>query len=346
MDTKLRDRLDDLATDVAPGQAMPELLPRRARRRATLNVAAAVVGIVVLAVLAGTGLRSILRSADRATSSDPSPSVDRGRSADIAGWVTFTDKEMRPAAVNPETSLVRLISRDNEWILAWSHDGTRALVNLKDTLFIGTSDGGIHRLRSGLPVLSGASWSPDDEQIVYVSPDPANEATSISVVNTHGTADPVSIRTSSPSQSFAWPTWSPDGTSIAYLVIDDEPGAELMVMNADGSAPRSILGTTRVGSWPAVWSPDGSTIAFSGLEGRVGGIYTVRSDGTDLTRIVDLAGASSPAWSPDGTRLAFRVMPDDELYVVDRDGRHLRSLGVFAFKETLVLWLGEGGTQW
>jgi Tol biopolymer transport system component len=55
------------------------------------------------------------------------------------------------------------------------------------------------------------------------------------------------------------------------------------------------------------WSPDGSTIAFHSDRSGASEIWTVRPDGTELSRITHTGGAHAPVWSPDGKRLAYSV---------------------------------------
>ena len=53
------------------------------------------------------------------------------------------------------------------------------------------------------------------------------------------------------------PSWSPDGTQIAYR-SDRGDESEIWVMNADGTGQRRLT----AGLSPA-WSPDGSSIAYA-----------------------------------------------------------------------------------
>jgi Tol biopolymer transport system component len=112
------------------------------------------------------------------------------------------------------------------------------------------------------------------------------------------------------------PAWSPDGNMIAFRRYLD-----IWVMNADGTGQRQVtqhLGAafTEGDSHPA-WSPDGARIAFArdlnfgdeacGSTERCGQeIFTVRLDGSDLTRITsNMKPDLDPAWSPDGKRIAM-----------------------------------------
>ena len=85
---------------------------------------------------------------------------------------------------------------------------------------------------------------------------------------------------------------------------------------------------TRLTSGPdaeEAWSPDGTHIAFSSSrEDDNVDIYTMRSDGTDITRLTtDAAYDNFPTWSPDGSEIAFvRGTGGDEydIYVMNADG--------------------------
>jgi hypothetical protein len=76
-----------------------------------------------------------------------------------------------------------------------------------------------------------------------------------------------------------FPSWSPDGTRLVFAEKDSPTSdpSRLVIVNADGSNPVSLLGETRISglSFPA-WSPDGSHIAFTrtGL-GNTSAIYIV-----------------------------------------------------------------------
>jgi Tol biopolymer transport system component len=353
MDSKLRDRLEDLAREIPVASSMPASLPRRARRRAILTLSSVVLCGTLVAVGAVAGLRSILRSDDHGafTQPTPTPTVDRGRWGGIAGWITYTDEQRRPAAVDPDTSATEVIPLDEDrTIVAWSHDGSRVLLSSTETgdFFVEDGQGNSWQVGSGFYPGGGGSWSPDDTMVVYAElGNPSNKAAgAIWIADAQGERLPRVIRQDdSGGRAFFAPAWSPDGTQIAFLEINERAsGATLMIMNTDGSEAHPLLTETTVGTWAPAWSPDGSTIAFTGAEGAESGVYTVQRDGTGVTKVADVPGASSVAWSSDGTSLAFRVMPDDQLYVVDAAGGSARPLGVFAFKDTSVQWVSEGGT--
>jgi WD40-like Beta Propeller Repeat len=102
------------------------------------------------------------------------------------------------------------------------------------------------------------------------------------------------------------PTWSPDGSRIAYESSTQGRGNLLYVMNADGSDAHlvSLNADSSTNEVEPAWSPDGTQIAFANARG--GGdwhIWIMNADGTNRR---ELPGHLSqhPAWSPDGSRIA------------------------------------------
>src|SRR5437899_5808917 len=66
------------------------------------------------------------------------------------------------------------------------------------------------------------------------------------------------------------PSWSPDGSRIAYRhQSDDDRTCDIFTMRADGSGGRNLT-RNRVADWGPAWSPDGMRIAFNSAMGTGG----------------------------------------------------------------------------
>ena len=145
----------------------------------------------------------------------------------------------------------------------------------------------------------------------------------------------------------AHPVWSPDGKMIAFISDrasraeeDSDRHFNVYVMSAEGTAAQRVTPVSlsvSPGHRPA-WSPDGEFLAFvahgppvgRGLGGGLRrDLYTVRADGSALTRVAE--GANLFAWSPDGSRLAFTLRHglgghDAPIYTSARDAGDTRSV--------------------
>ena len=120
----------------------------------------------------------------------------------------------------------------------------------------------------------------------------------------------------------AWsPTWSPDGTRIAFEDFRDGDSEIYSIDGAGGNLLQMTDNTTDEAT--PDWSPNGDWIAFaSDAESEHRGsydIYKMRVDGTEVTRLTDSdAQEWTPTWSPDSSRIAF--YRDDKIIVMDADG--------------------------
>jgi WD40 repeat protein len=136
-----------------------------------------------------------------------------------------------------------------------------------------------------------------------------------------GSGDDTTIRlTTHPASDFD-PTWSPDGTRIAFRSQRDG-NDEIYVMNADGTCQRNLTNDS-VYDWSPAWSPDGTRIAFARFfDGNpFTDLAIINVDGSGLKRLTTASG-EYPTWSPDGTRIAFSTARDGnyEIYVMNADG--------------------------
>ena len=99
------------------------------------------------------------------------------------------------------------------------------------------------------------------------------------------------------------PTYSPDGTEIAFVIGGGDYGHRVWIMDADGSNAHQILANEKTMGLGHVdgfaWSPAGDRISI--LLDMQGGTYTFAPDGSGFTE------AEGKGWhlSPDGSQLAM-----------------------------------------
>ena len=110
-----------------------------------------------------------------------------------------------------------------------------------------------------------------------------------------------------------WPSWSPDGSQIAF--ISDKSGEEeLYLVPQDGSKPAEQI--TSGGSamrYAPEWAPDGKRIAFSDKDGK---LYVLTLADRKLVEVTDSPRGQirDYTWSPRGNFLAF-TMADPNQFV-------------------------------
>jgi Tol biopolymer transport system component len=124
----------------------------------------------------------------------------------------------------------------------------------------------------------------------------------------------VPVEPLSPSDAYhRAPSYSPDGTQLAYWIPDSAGSASsfrLVVADASNSR-RLALDITSLNVIPVVWSPDGTRIAASGSNFGVADVLVINADGTGLTRVTEAEGLEGPAvWHRDGDRLSYYATTD------------------------------------
>ncbi|MDX3899590.1 MAG: amidohydrolase family protein [Sphingobium sp.] len=128
------------------------------------------------------------------------------------------------------------------------------------------------------------------------------------------------------------PSWSPDGTKIAYS--SDKAGGlpQLWVRDIKTGKDRQVTDMTTQ-PLGAAWSPDGKSIAAIDVDGRwgVAGVFTVDVDSGKVTRLqASLPQPGEPSWSADGKYVAISLSKlfsksfregTNQIYIIPTDGK-------------------------
>lgn len=204
-----------------------------------------------------------------------------------------------------------------------SYPGANGLIafrrNPGSMLWVANPDGSGERQVAGVQNASYPSFSPDGKLIAYRSGEALTNG-SIAVVGLDGGAPQTIVPQDPAGNVIGGPTWSPDGTKLAFSVYDGRATLyEVRVVDASTGAAVATLrspevieaepGRTMYGDLTSpAWSPtDDRTLAVV-HEHAVGfrDLATITLDGV-LTDITDEPQGAFEFldWSPDGTRIAF-----------------------------------------
>lgn len=266
------------AEAVEPGDALDRVRRKKARRRLVHRVQRSALVVVVLGAFAG-GLLTLVRVFRPEPVPPAAPSLRNGKIAFVALTNPGQPENYDVFSVNP--------------------DGT-----------------GIEQLTDDPAPEYGPAWSPDGTKIAFARErrdDSGGEvSTSIYVMNADGSD--VQRVTAGEGVHDGSPSWSPDGSMIAFS-SNRKGFSDIWLVNADGTGLRQLTDLSEKGVDYAsldAWSPDGSVIAFrrSPLEPsdelKPQGIWLVDVGSGELLQLTSGPILDEDAsWSPDARRVAF-----------------------------------------
>jgi Tol biopolymer transport system component len=205
-----------------------------------------------------------------------------------------------------------------------------------------------------LPEIVAADLAPDGGTVVYAASTTDGtttlERTQLWLLEPGG--EPVLLSESDKSQGA--PSFSPDGTRIAYLQHVGEKPQLAVLTTADRSTEVLTDFPRGVGAGAPRWSPDGTTLAFTASDAPVrepgrpyrvtrpvwrrdalgliddvnADLWTIPADGGTATRLTFHDGVVAQVqWSPDGTALLYDCFAEPStavvtLHTVTADGAH------------------------
>ncbi len=243
---------------------------------------------------------------------------------------------------------------------AWSPDGRQLVFDGEgdrgSQLWVANADG--TGARALMPTPDGCpshctegiqpTWSRDGRSIAYVA---STHEVGVFTKSALAILDVASGETrevyATTDTTLAWPSWSPDGRTIA-IEIDRYAGVPedsqlvssvigLIAVEGADHAPREITEPSLLAGYPS-WHPTDDLIVVrtnrydvdtrSVLDDAAASdLYTLRSDGSGLTAIThnEIGGAivRAPSWTPDG-RILFSKLAEagaeEQLRVIDATG--------------------------
>ena len=260
----------------------------------------------------GSGLTQLTNVPDGSQSGAPDISPDgehiayvSNESGDFGIWVMAADGSgQHPVLETPGVDYLQP---------RWSPDGSRLAVSgckvtpdflLDCDVLVLRADGTkLRRLVGGHRYHRAPVWSPDGKRIAFDS-DRGGFVSAIWVVPATGGRP---TRLTHPDLEAFWPSWSPNGSKIVFSSNFGRSHSEVYTMRADGSRVRQLTHTREDfgGAWHASYSPSGRRIVLISDSRRHTGfdhfdLFTMRGDGSHLTRIVSNQPGFSPDWGPEG----------------------------------------------
>ena len=227
-------------------------------------------------------------------------------------------------------------SEFDESQVSWSADGNRIAYTSEDhegrrtVQYVALNELVPTAVVFGSEGETDAAWSPNDNLIVFAKLKDNGESDGIFL------RDPSNVNivqlTAGPHH---FPTWAPDGKSIAYVSTQNDGQQDIYVINVSALGPTSEpLRVTQdsADDYNPAWSRDGSRIAFISDRSGNADVYTIAPNGGGLVMITQNAvDELSVAWGPDGS-VVFPSGPEDRtaLFIADADGQQQLTSGATA----------------
>jgi Tol biopolymer transport system component len=199
----------------------------------------------------------------------------------------------------------------------------------------------------------GAAWSPDGRTIAFgatqFAPDGkggmAATGQRIYLIDPAGGVQDALTDSALRAQ---FPSWSPDGRTIAFH--GSRSGAarapEIFVVDAGGGGLRQLTDNDWADARPD-WSPDGRLLAFQSDRDGTLEIHVMNADGSAPRQLTRHAGPivnQAPDWSPDGRSIVFQSSREGnlEIHSMAADGTDQVRLTDYPGRDLDPEWSADG----
>jgi hypothetical protein len=200
--------------------------------------------------------------------------------------VAFTRVEQRTMTLEVvdvgRVETYRIASNQGQLSPSWSSEG-RLAFSLGGRIYTSDASGANRAAITSAGHAYAPAWRPHSSDIAYLTTAGAKN-TDLWVGRTLWARD-----------AYGKPSWSPDGSELAFqrddgIYVATAPGSERKIASATN--PQAPL-----------WSPNGEQIAYFAAKR----IWIAAADGSAAPRALVLVGtaASDPAWTPDGVALVY-----------------------------------------
>lgn len=223
-----------------------------------------------------------------------------------------TGKNEQPA-LSPDNTKIAFVSRRD---------------NIRGEIYVMNINGSnVIRLTNNTSWDMHPTWSPDGTKLAFVSDRDGQR--NIYIMSAPDGSKVT--RVTSNARNDDSPCWSPDGKEIVFSSelgsSSQTPVPRLYKVKVDGSDQVLISKTVNEHEIEPSWSSK-NIIAYTRSDATSAQIYTMKPDGTQITKLTDGKGGWHPCWSDIGDKIAFVSDRSNSLriYTMLADGTKLQQL--------------------